>query len=58
MKNNLKKLISYYKPYKLLFFADMLAPTLKAPPIASTNVSICLGKYLNITGKSESLLPE
>lgn len=24
MKNNLKKLISYYKPYKLLFFADML----------------------------------
>ncbi len=30
MKKNLKKLISYYKPYKLLFFSDMLFAILGA----------------------------
>ena len=24
MKENLKKLVTYYKPYKLLFFSDLL----------------------------------
>ena len=30
MKKNLKKLLAYYKPYKLLFFSDMLAAIMGA----------------------------